>query len=322
MLNRILADIDPLPDSRVLVGFDKADDAGVYLLDKKTALIQTVDFFTPIVDDPYIFGLIAAANSLSDIYAMGGKPLTALSILAISPSVVEESDIKAMLAGGTAKMNEAGVPVIGGHSIRDKEAKLGYCVSGTARPDRIYSNAGARGGDLLMLTKPLGTGIVATALKSQKAGREIEEDSVRWMTLLNRIDRDILYSHDVHALTDITGFGFVGHALEMAEGSEVYFRIRGSEVPLIEGALKLAEQGFLPGGLDANRDYFSCRVEWGTVGESLKNILLDPQTSGGLLVSLPERRAGSMEKLLLQQGFSARVIGSVAESGEKRLAFD
>lgn len=321
MLDRILADIAPVTDPRVLIGFDKADDAGVYLLDRQTALIQTVDFFTPIVDDPYLFGQIAAANSLSDIYAMGGKPLTALSILAISPSVVEESQIKEMLSGGTAKMTEAGVPVIGGHSIRDKEAKLGYCVSGIARPDRVYSNSGARNGDLLILTKPLGTGIVSTALKGRKTGRRIEEESIRWMCLLNRVDPDLLYAHEVHALTDITGFGLVGHSLEMAEAGEVCFRIKSADVPLIEGVLELSEQGFLPGGLNANKDYFSCRVEWGGIEESLMNLFLDPQTSGGLLICLPEKSALSLEKILLQQGFAARVIGEVSTSGRKSLAF-
>ncbi len=321
MLERILSGVKSAPDPRVLIGFDKADDAGVYLLDENTALIQTVDFFTPIVDDPFVFGQIAAANALSDVYAMGGKPLVALSILAVSTSVVEEDDIRHMLSGGVDKMNEAGVPVIGGHSIRDNEAKLGYCVSGTARPDRIFSNAGARPGDVLLLTKPLGTGIIATALKAGKAGAEAEEEAVKWMCTLNRVDPEVLSAHEVHAITDITGFGLIGHATEMARASEVFFQLSAEAIPVIPGAMSLAARGFLPGGLVSNRDYFSCAVDWNRTDEMLQHLAMDPQTSGGLLISLPGERAEALAGLLREDGFLACIIGKIQGSGNKRLEF-
>jgi selenide,water dikinase len=321
VLDRILSGIESKPDPRVLVGFENADDAGVYLLDENTALIHTVDFFTPIVDDPFVFGQIAAANALSDVYAMGGIPLTALSILAVSTAVIPEGDIRQMVKGGAAKMMEAGVPVIGGHSIRDREAKLGYCVTGTARPDRIFRNAGACPGDVLILTKPIGTGIVSTAIKAGKAGRKIEDEAVKWMCLLNRVEPEIFSVHEVHAITDITGFGLIGHTLEMAWASEVSVQIMAESVPLIEGALKLAESGFIPGGISTNREYFDNAIDWRGIDETLQNLLLDPQTSGGLLISLPGTRAMELVKLLEKRGFPATIIGRVSATGIKHLEF-
>lgn len=321
MLDRILSGIESRPDPRVLVGFENADDAGVYLLDENTALIQTVDFFTPIVDDPFVFGQIAAANALSDIYAMGGTPLTALSILAVSTAVILEEDIRLMVKGGADKMKEAGVPVIGGHSIRDREAKLGYCVTGTARPDRIYRNARACPGDTLVLTKPIGTGIVATAIKAGKAGSEIEDEAVKWMCLLNLVEPEILSEHEVNSITDITGFGLIGHTLEMAWASEVSVQVMAGSVPLIEGALELADRGFIPGGVSSNREYFGDAVDWRGINETLQNLLLDPQTSGGLLISLPDARAGELVEILKQKGFPASIIGRVSETGIKHLEF-
>lgn len=319
MLERILSGIESLQDPRVLIGFETADDAGVYLLDEQTALIQTVDFFTPIVDDPYIFGQIAAANALSDIYAMGGMPLTALSILAASTSMVSEQQIREMVSGGAAKMKEAGVPVIGGHSVKDKEAKLGYAVTGVAHPERIFSNAGLRPGDLLILTKPLGTGIISTALKQGKAGAEAEVEAIKWMCTLNRVSSGELSSHQVHAMTDVTGFGLIGHAMEMARAGGVSIRILADRVPLIPGAAILAARGHLPGGLLANDEYFSCGVDWGNCPKEIRHLLVDPQTSGGLLISLPAGHADSLVGILQKEGLPAQVIGEVFISGNKRI---
>ena len=309
------------PDPRVLVGFENADDAGVYLLDENTALIHTIDFFTPVVDDPFLFGQIAAANALSDVYAMGGTPLSALSVLAVSPSVVPEEDIRQMLKGGAAKMREAGIPVIGGHSLKDKELKLGYSVTGVARPEHIYRNSGARPGDALLLTKPIGTGIISTAIKEEKADGKTETEAVRWMCTLNRVEPEILLSHEVNAVTDITGFGLIGHTLEMAWASEVSVKIMVDSVPLIEGVIGLAEQGFLPAGIISNREYFSCAVNWSGVDAIHQNLFLDPQTSGGLLISLPEARAQELADFLRKQGFPAGIIGRVTDRGIKQLEF-
>ena len=321
MLDRILSGIESRPDPRVLVGFENADDAGVYLLDENNALIHTVDFFTPVVDDPFVFGQIAAANALSDVYAMGGTPLSALSILAVSTSLICEEDVRQMVKGGASKMWEAGIQVIGGHSIRDKEVKLGYCVTGVAKPEQIFRNAGACSGDALLLTKPLGTGIISTAIKHGKARKETEAEAVRWMCTLNRVDPDILLSHEVHAVTDITGFGLIGHTLEMAWASEVSVKIMADNIPLIKGVLELAEQGFVPGGITSNREYFGTAVNWSGIDPDFQNLLLDPQTSGGLLISLPESRAQSLAEYLNHQGFTAAIIGKVAESGIKQLEF-
>ena len=211
---------------------------------------------------------------------MGGTPISALSILAVSTEVIPEGDIRQMVKGGAAKMMEAGVPVIGGHSIRDREAKLGYCVTGTARPDKIYRNAGACPGDTLVLTKPIGTGIVSTAIKAGKAAREIEDEAVKWMCLLNRVEPEVLSEHDVNAITDITGFGLIGHTLEMAWASEVSVQIMADSVPLIEGAMKLADRGFIPGGISSNREYFGKAVDWRGIDETLQNLLLDPPDFG------------------------------------------
>ena len=321
MLDRILSGIDSKPDPRVLVGFENADDAGVYLLNEDTALIHTVDFFTPIVDDPFLFGQIAAANALSDVYAMGGKPLTALSLLAVSTSIIPEEDVRMMVKGGAAKMREAGVPVIGGHSIKDREVKLGYCVTGIAEPGAIFRNSGALPGDVLILTKPLGTGIVSTAIKAGKAARETEAEAARWMAALNRIEPDVLMNHEVHAITDVTGFGLIGHILEMAWASEVSVKIDADSIPLIEGVRELSEKGFHPGGLQANREYFSCAVDWSGTDAATQAILLDPQTSGGLLISLPETRAEELLSVLREKEFPAVTIGRISNSGIKHLEF-
>ena len=286
MLNRLPAAADP----NLLVGYQTADDAGVYRLTPDLALVQTVDFFTPIVDDPFTFGAIAAANSLSDVYAMGGTPITSLSILAW-PGSNDLDDLEEILQGGASKMQEAGTLLIGGHSIADPEIKFGYSVTGTVHPDRIWTNAGARPGDVLFLTKPLGTGVIATALKHCIARQEHVEASINSMLTLNRTVAEALKDLEVHAVTDVTGFGLLGHAREVAVASDVSLEIRVSSVPFLPGAVDYARAGALAGGLKNNREFVSACVEGAT---ELDDLLYDPQTSGGLLISIPPKEAAKL----------------------------
>ncbi len=296
-----------------MVGFETADDAGVYLLDERTALVQTVDFFTPIVDDPFVFGQIAAANALSDIYAMGAKPLFALAVVGFPKSKLGPDVLHQLLAGGADKMREAEVSIIGGHSVADPELKLGYAVTGTAAPDRIYRNCDARPGDVLLLTKPLGTGLVSTAIKRNAAPLQLADEAIRWMLQLNRTASEELPRFNVHAVTDVTGYGLLGHAFEVASSSRVTLRVESQRVPLIEGIRPLAEAGLFPGGQEANRRLLADRVRWNDTSLLWQRILLDPQTSGGLLISLPTGEAGALQASLQGRGVSAWEIGSVHE---------
>ena len=307
----MLAQIPRWADENVLVGFDTADDAGVYKLTPECALVQTVDFFTPIVDDPYTFGAIAAANALSDVYAMGGKPMSALSILAW-PAKGDLDDLAQVLKGGAEKIHEAGCAVIGGHSIADNEIKFGYAVTGTIHPDRIKTNAGARPGDTLVLTKRIGTGVISTALKRGIAKDADVEASIESMLKLNRRACEAMLAFDVHGCTDVTGFGLIGHAREMALGSGVTMEIDPRAVRFLPGAVDYARQGAIPGGLKNNREFASPCVEgqW-----ELDDLLYDPQTSGGLLISLPEADAAALERALPE----AYRIGRVMAKGEKPL---
>ena len=274
-------------NSNVLIGFDTADDAGVYKLTPECALVQTVDFFTPIVDDPYTFGAIAAANSLSDVWAMGGRPISSLSILAY-PAKGDLDVLEAIVTGGAEKMREAECSLLGGHSIADEDIKFGYSVTGTVHPDRVLANAGARAGDALVLTKSIGTGVIATALKRGMARDADVEESTRSMMQLNRAACEAMLRFDVHGVTDITGFGLIGHAREMALASGVTIEIDSRSVPFLPGALDYARQGAIPGGLKNNREFASCSVEGGS---EFDDLLYDPQTSGGLLISLAESDA-------------------------------
>ncbi len=291
MLGKLARQHDP----NVLVGFDTADDAGVYKISATQALVQTVDFFTPIVDDPYIFGQIAATNSLSDVYAMGGRPLSALAIVCF-PDKGDLDVLQQILAGGLSKMMEAGCTVIGGHSVRDPEIKFGYAVTGMIHPEKIWANASAQVLDALILTKGLGTGVISTAIKQGKAQQSWIDAASRSMTTLNAVAAEVASSGKfvIHAATDITGFGLIGHAREMAAGSGVSLRIDSAKVPLLEGALDCVRAGLIPGGLKNNRDFAECMVSYGpSVPEEIRTILFDPQTAGGLLLSVARSDAQS-----------------------------
>jgi selenide, water dikinase len=332
-------------DPNVLVGFDQADDAGVYQIAPDQALVQTVDFFTPIVDDPYTFGQIAATNSLSDVYAMGGHPLTALALVCF-PDKADLEILQRILAGGLAKMIEAGCTVIGGHSIRDEETKFGYSVTGMIHPQHVLANVGAKPGDALLLTKAIGTGVISTAIKKGKAEPRWIDDAVRSMTTLNKAAAEVITtSHasaaapgsaaesssaadgqrptsnrgfTVHSMTDITGFGLIGHAREMALASSVSLRISAGSVPLLEGALECARAGHIPAGLKNNRDFAECMVEYGDeIPEDVKAILFDPQTAGGLLIATAEGE--HLRSALNQVGVAAVVIGDVRPQQKPRI---
>lgn len=279
----MLPRIPRLASSNVLVGFDTSDDAGVYKLTDTCALVQTIDFFTPIVDDPYTFGAIAAANSLSDVFAMGGQPVSSLSVLCW-PKSGELETLEEILRGGAEKMIEAGCVILGGHSVGDDELKFGYAVTGTVHPDAIWANTGARPGDILSLTKSIGTGVISTALKRGIASDAHVAESVASMLTLNRPPEGII----VHGCTDVTGFGLLGHAREMALGSKVTLEIDADAVPLMSGALDYAAAGAIPGGGKNNRDFVVDCVEYlRDLPAALDALLYDPQTSGGLLISGP-----------------------------------
>jgi selenide,water dikinase len=322
-------------DPNVLVGFDHADDAGVYLLTPETALVQTVDFFTPIVDDPYTFGQIAATNALSDVYAMGGKPLTSLALVCF-PEKGDLEILERILAGGLSKMIEAGCTVVGGHSIRDEETKFGYSVTGVIHPQRVLANQGAQPGDKLLFTKALGTGVISTAIKKGVAKQEWIDAAVKSMTTLNKAAAEVITTgrvgtdHNptsrkrrdvghpavptwsVHALTDVTGFGLVGHAREMALASNVSLVFQSANISALEGALDCIRAGYIPGGLKANREFAECVVGYDeSVLPDIRTLLFDPQTAGGLLISVSAEDAGPLTRALQDAGVPAVEIGEV-----------
>ncbi len=303
-------------DSNVLVGFDHADDAGVYQIAPDQALVQTVDFFTPIVDDPYTFGQIAATNALSDVYAMGGRPLTSLALVCF-PEKADLEILERILAGGLSKMVEAGCTVIGGHSIRDDETKFGYAVTGLVHPKKILANRGAKAGDALVLTKTLGTGVISTAIKNGKAEPSWIDGAVQSMTTLNKQAAELIgkKQYRVRAMTDVTGFGLIGHAREMALASNIALRFFSKDIPILPGALDCIRAGNIPGGLKANREFAECVVGYeATIESELKTLLFDPQTSGGLLISIVEEDCAEFVLELDNLGIPARHIGNVIES--------
>ncbi len=325
MLDTVLGKLARQQDPNVLVGFDHADDAGVYQLTPEQALVQTVDFFTPIVDDPYTFGQIAATNSLSDVYAMGGKPITALALVCF-PDKADLEILERILAGGLSKMIEAGCTVIGGHSIRDEETKFGYSVTGVIHPQRVLANKGARPGDRLLFTKALGTGVISTAIKKGTAKQSWIDAAVKSMTTLNKTAAEVITGSGgandqrrttngafaVHALTDVTGFGLIGHARELALASDVSLVLHAGRIPLLEGALDCVRAGNIPGGLTNNRDFAECMVEYeDEISEEVKAILFDPQTAGGLLISVAADDATALTHALQVAGVPAVEIGEV-----------
>jgi selenide,water dikinase len=308
-----LASIPRVANENVLVGFDTADDAGVYQLTAELALVQTVDFFTPIVDDPFTFGAIAAANALSDVYAMGGRPISALSILAY-PAKGDLEDLEQILKGGAEKMREADCAVLGGHSVADEEIKFGYAVTGTVHPRRVKANAGARAGDALVFTKRLGTGVISTALKRGMARDADVEASIASMLTLNRKACEAMLAYDVHGCTDITGFGLIGHAREMALASGVTLEIEVDRLRFLDGALEYARLGAIPGGLKNNREYAACAVETARdLAPEVDALLYDPQTSGGLLITLPEADAAALEGAFPEAYRVGRVLARQAK---------
>jgi selenide,water dikinase len=298
-------------DPNVLVGFDHADDAGVYRLGPETALVQTVDFFTPIVDDPYTFGQIAATNALSDVYAMGGRPLTSLAMVCF-PEKGDLAILERILAGGLSKMMEAGCTVIGGHSIRDDETKFGYAVTGVVDPARVLTNGGAKVGDRLLFTKALGTGVISTAIKKGAAKQVWIDAAVASMTTLNKTAAEVLPQFGVHSLTDVTGFGLIGHAREMALASQVSLRLFAGRIRLLEGALDCVRAGHIPGGLKANREFAECVVGYEDgISEEIRTMLFDPQTAGGLLISVAAEDSVELARALNATGVPAVEIGEV-----------
>jgi selenide, water dikinase len=324
-LDAVLRKLPRQSDPNVLVGFDTNDDAGVYLVGAELALVQTVDFFTPIVDDPFLFGQIAAANALSDVYAMGGRPISSLSIVGFpekgDPAILEE-----IIRGGLAKMNEAQCSVIGGHSIRNEDMLFGYAVTGVIRPDRVWRNVGARAGDALLFTKPLGTGVITTALKKDRASAESLNAAVAAMTTLNRdaaaalreVEDKAAAASSIHAVTDVTGFSLLGHAREMALGdparglAPVSFEIDYTGFVYFPGAVEAAREGHLSGGLKNNRAFISdCASFSPSVPPEVQDLLFDPQTSGGLLIAIDSGHAGSALEALQRHNVAARRVGRV-----------
>jgi len=302
-------------DPRLLVGIDTADDAGVYKLSDTTALIQTVDFFTPVVDDPYLFGQIAAANSLSDVYAMGGKPLTALNIVAFPICSLDPNILLAILQGGQEKVTEAGAVIVGGHTIEDAEPKYGLSVTGLIHPDKIWTNAAARTGDRLILTKALGTGVLATAARADLFPAGVAA-AAKSMATLNRTAAETASKYHVNACTDITGFGLLGHLYELAVASGVRLEIDSAVLPLLPEAQEAATMGLVPAGAYANRDYLTTVTIDNSVPECIRDLCYDPQTSGGLLFSLPESEAIQLLAELKQANVDqAALVGWVVGSG-------
>lgn len=302
----------------MLVGISTGDDAGVYRLTPDLALVNTVDFFTPVVDDPYTFGQVSAANAMSDIYAMGGVPRTALNIVCWPQSGLPRSMLAEILRGGADKAQEAGAVIVGGHSVADEEVKYGMAVTGIINPNRIIRNVGARAGDVLVLTKALGTGVLMTALKRDRLPQEFYAAAVKSMSELNAAASAAMLKRAVHAATDVTGFGLIGHAAGMAQGSGVTLMFEESDLPLLPGALEMCRMGMIPGGGARNREFYGPRARMSDeIAEAMADLAFDPQTSGGLLISLPEDDAVSLLAGLQQAGnLDAAIVGRVLKQGD------
>jgi selenide,water dikinase len=309
-LSQLLEDLKVHHDPNLLVGFDKSDDASVYKVSEDLALVQTVDFFPPIADDPYLFGQIAATNALSDVYAMGGEPKLALNIMAV-PKNMPKDAVHELLRGGYDKVYEAGALITGGHSIHDDEPKYGLAVTGFVHPEKILTNSGARPGDVLFFTKPLGLGVVTSAAKADLAEPETLKLAYEMMTTLNKSARDVMVQYRIHACTDVTGFGMLGHLYEMARGSEVRIRVDTGAVRFLPQALELARMGILPEGMYRNRDFAQEAVDPGQVELAVQDLLYDPQTAGGLVMACDPADADSLWEALQQAVPCAQRIGTV-----------
>lgn len=319
VLSQLLSDLKVNYDKNLLVGFDKSDDACVYKVTDDLCIVQTVDFFPPIADDPYVFGQIAASNALSDIYAMGADPKTALNIMCV-PKSMSDSDVHAILKGGYDKVFEAGAVISGGHSIYDDEPKYGMAVTGFIHPDKIFTNSGAKVGDKLIYTKPLGIGIITTAQKADIASKESVDKAIEAMTFLNKSARDCMVKYKVNACTDVTGFSMMGHTLEMAQGSSVQIKIFTENLDVIEGAYDFAKMGILPEGMYRNRRFAQSFVNVGDVELYVQDVLFDPQTSGGLLISVAPEDAEELLEELKECTISSNIIGEVEEyKGSERV---
>jgi len=316
----VLAELPVTEHPDLLVGRNSGDDAGVIRVREDLALIQTVDFFTPIVDDPHTFGRIAAANALSDVYAMGGRPLTAMNVVCFPRKTLPLDVLREVLLGGQEVVEQAGALLVGGHSVEDSELKYGLSVTGTVHPDRVITNAGARPGDRLILTKPLGTGVLATAIKGGMAPPEAEAEAVRWMTTLNRDAAEAMQEAGVNACTDVTGFGLLGHALELAAASGVTLEIESSRIPIIPGVMDLASMGMIPAGSFANRKFCerAVTVEDG-VDSLLVDLLADAQTSGGLLISVTQSSAAALHQALESRRVPHHEIGGAVASSSGKI---
>ena len=317
---KVLKDIPQSTHPNLLVGYNSADDAGVYRISEDQAVVQTLDFFPPIVDDPYFFGQIAAANALSDVYAMGGVPITAMNIVGFPKATLPSEILTKLLKGGKEKVEEAGAVVVGGHSIDDKELKFGVSVTGLVHPEQIITNSGAKEGDLLFLTKRLGTGIITTGIKQKVTSDEHAQTAIREMAMLNRVASELMIQYQAHAATDITGYGLLGHGYEMATGSGISIEFDSSALPILPGTLELAEAGMSPPGSRANLEYVSESL---SVADGLSKVILDiavdPQTSGGMLISIPKERADRFAEELEQNQLHSKPIGRVISKSDKTI---
>ena len=310
---QVLCQLPKTYDENLIIGLDTSDDAAVYKVNDDLAIIQTLDFFTPVVDDPYTFGQIAATNSLSDVYAMGGQPIMAMNIVCF-PNCLSPDVLVQILKGGHDKVQEAGAILVGGHTVEDDEPKYGLSVTGFVHPDKVLANGGAKPKDLLVLTKPIGTGIINTAIKGGLADKKSYDEAVKVMTTLNKYAKEAIDKVGVNGCTDITGFGFLGHSLEMAMASSVSLKIDHDKIPLIEGALYFAQMGLVPAGTYKNEAYIGDRVKFlADIPVENKDILFDPQTSGGLLISVPEDKVDKLLEELKNTPTSFSVVGEVVE---------
>ncbi len=319
VLVKLLNGLPVLSDDRLIVGYDKSDDASVYVINDETAIVQTVDFFPPIADDPYLFGQIAACNALSDVYAMGGEPKLAMNIMTVSPKMSKDC-IHDILRGGYSKAYEAGTIITGGHTIEDAEPKYGLSVTGFVHPDRVLTNSGAREGDVLILTKPLGVGILTTAAKAGMVDEGLMEKLYRQMAFLNKYARDIMVKYDVHGCTDVTGFSLMGHGYEMAFGSGCTVHFALDSVKYHKEAYEMADMGFVPAGAYRNRDYAEAHVKYSCeISRPMQDILFDPQTSGGLLIAVSEKDSERLFRELQDNMDGAGIVGYAGKPEEKEI---